>query len=358
MIARRSILVLTHLALAGLAFLFGRSGTSDASSSPRQVNASSGFSLVESEPNVSAGEDSLSTQPDFVGRVGQESSRIDQLATAEVLSELKDRRYLPGNASNFLAQQLLLARYAALDPETALTFVDSMSGLDHEFGLQTVMQAWAADDPTAAAAYFVENRKDFGETWEDQGSVAGNLAAEWARQSSADAIEWATRLPKGLQGEVVARTIAAIAQEDPFEAANAALAMEPGDAQREGVKTLASQWAYQDPNAAAAWVQSSTEGKEQAEATASVTQAWMRDDPMGASAWVAALPEGSTKDAAILAMTESRHLRRDLEAAAVWSSAIQDERLRDELLRSVTTRWLAQDPTAARAWLETREPVP
>ncbi|MGY8691266.1 MAG: hypothetical protein ACKVHP_26435, partial [Verrucomicrobiales bacterium] len=84
------------------------------------------------------------------------------MSAQEVLTSLKHLRHLPESPDKFLTEQALLARYAEIDPETALTYVDRLVGARHSMGAQTVMSAWAAKDPEAAGRHFEENASDFG----------------------------------------------------------------------------------------------------------------------------------------------------------------------------------------------------
>jgi hypothetical protein len=64
------------------------------------------------------------------------ASRARQLDATDVLAELKRSRYRPIDSDTLLNQQLLLARYAELDPETALSYVDTLSGMEYDFALR------------------------------------------------------------------------------------------------------------------------------------------------------------------------------------------------------------------------------
>ena len=269
-----------------------------------------------------------------------------------ILSELKALRHLPSSPDAFVAEQLLLARYAEVDPETALSYVDSLAGTKHELGVVTVLSSWAAQDPESAAAYVEENLDDFGIMDQRQADSAGVLAGEWARSEPQAALEWAEALPLEVRGEVYQRIMSQLVAEDPGEALAMASSRPAGYERTEMIEGVVSQWAHRDPNAAAAWVTEHAKGDQRL--TASLMSAWIEDSPMAASNWLGSLPDSEGRDLAIVAMTASRTLRRDPEAATLWSSTIGDQYLRAEVLQITLNRWFAQDPGAAEAWWESQ----
>jgi len=292
----------------------------------------------------------------FRGRLDRWMAATESMEAPDVLAYLQALRHRPGTSDGLIAQQLLLARYADLDPKTALSYVDSLKGFRHELGQQTVISAWAAKDPEEAARYFNAKADDM-DTFDSSQSAAtaGALAAEWARQDPDSALEWADTLPDELRGETFGRIMAQLSHDDPVEAAELLTAMEPGYERTGMLQTLVDQWAHQDPSEAADWVLAQTEGADRLVAVESLVGAWMGSSPMDASQWLAELPEGDAKDGAILAMTESRFVQRDPEANVVWSAAIQDLALRTEAVEAALGDWLASDPQRAEAWLLDQE---
>ena len=288
----------------------------------------------------------------FRGRLDRWMAATESMDSPDVLAYLQALRHRPGTSDGLMAQQLLLARFAELDPKTALSYVDSLQGFHHEMGQQTVISAWAAKDPVEAARYFDSLIGDV-DTFDSSQSAAtaGTLAAEWARQDPDRALEWADSLPDDLRGEAFGRIMAQLSQDDLGEAAELLTAMEPGYERTGMLETLVDQWAHRDPEEAAGWVLEHTEDADRLIAVESLMGAWMISSPMDASRWLAELPDGEAKDSAILAMTASRAVQRDPEANVAWSAAIQDPALRTEAVESALGDWLASDPQRAEAWL-------
>ncbi len=267
----------------------------------------------------------------------------------DLLTSLKQLRHQPHSADKLLKEQALLARYAEVDPETALTYVARLGGFNHDLGNLTVMSSWAAHDPESASAHFEDEADAFGILDENQRETAGAIAAEWAARDLEAAMDWVAGLSPDVQGEAYSRIMAQAVAENP-EAALALLdAMPQGLDRREMVETLAGQWAHQDPHATTAWL-AALDPSDQITAMPHLMTSWMQSDPMTASAWLANVPAGAVKDSGIVALTLSPSLLRDPEAAMAWSTAIQDPSTRALALEETATRWYQRDPMGAAIW--------
>ncbi len=275
---------------------------------------------------------------------------VGSMDDGEVLGALKDLRHRPEGTDRLLAEQVLLARYAELDPETALTYVEGLSGLGHELGQLTVMSAWAAGDPELAGAYFSEENEHFGILDEESRAVAAAVASEWAAQDVEGALDWVATLAPDQQGEAYRRMASDAVVADPDRAMALVESMPDGVDRREMAEAMAGQWALEDPAAASDWL-SSLPASDQASAMPSTLKAWMRTDPRGVSEWLADAPESLAKDRAILAMTESPTLWRDPQAAVAWSTVIQDPDTRSQALEKTLMRWQRSDPESLERWL-------
>ena len=297
--------------------------TSSSVGSPQNADASS-ESSPSLRPQAMAG-------MGLRGRMEVLMQRVDGMNDREVLAALKGIRHHPDSPDKAMAQQMMLARYGELDPETALTYAQTLVGDEYREATSTIMTAWTNRDPFAAAAHYTENLDDFGIIDANQKAVAGVIAEEWARSDSESALDWATELPPEVSGEVYGRVAAELVRHDPARAVAALDTLEPGFERTEMLESLVDQWAYQDPRSAADWMLANTSGDDQLRATTSLMNAWMDANPMEASQWLGNLSDGPVKDNAILALTQSRAVARDPDAAAAWSSTIQNEALRESV---------------------------
>lgn len=286
----------------------------------------------------------------FRQRIEAWVEEVDVMNDKDVLGALKALKHRPEGTDRLLAEQVLLARYAELDPETALTYVDGLRGQRYDMGRQTVMRAWATSDPEAASAY-VDREGDWlplpDDVWR---STAAMVAGEWAGQDVGAAMEWVASLPTELQGDAYRRMAAQAVVEDPASAVNLLASVPHGVDRQEMLQAMVGQWVEVESEAAGAWVMGLNEVDQQV-ALPEMTRAWMQTDPRGASEWLAQIPAGRAKDEAIMVMTTSPTLVRDPEAAMAWSAVIQDPTMRTEALQQVASRWEAMDPHALQAWM-------
>jgi hypothetical protein len=264
------------------------------------------------------------------------------LDAAETLTALKALDLQPSGPGTSVDRQILLARYAELDPETALTYVDTLPAGEQRAASLTIMNAWAAIDPAAAAAHLQENENGFGLNAESASQSAAGIAATWAASEPAAAVEWVLGLSGENRTAAVPALAGALAVQDPAKAAVFASALPESADRNAAVSAVALQWAQTSPAAAAAWLTGLTDFTAQASAASGLVTAWMQSDPASASRWINGLAAGSTRDAAIVALTKSSAIRNDAESAVVWASSIQDSALREDTLPGAVSRWRYQ----------------
>jgi hypothetical protein len=268
-----------------------------------------------------------------------QAESLDAAGTLAALKALDLRS--PGSESR-TARQILLARYADLDPETALTYVDTLPRDERTESSLTIMTAWAARDPQAAAAHLEANTGSFGLTEEATASSASGIASVWAAQDAKAATLWVAGLPDELRASAVPALAGSLTTGDPAAGVAFAIALPQGSEREAAVSSVALQWAQSSPTAAAAWVTGITDPSAQASAASSLVTAWMQADPATASLWVKNLPAGASRDAAIVALTNSPAIRNDAESAVLWASSIQDPTLRASTLPDLQHRWQYQ----------------
>lgn len=312
------------------------------------------FSLTRSSQGDPLGEDRVKTPAIASSPLSQRLQSLmestSEMDATAVLASLKALRHQPHDSDSALTTQALLARYAELDPETALTYVAKLGGQEYELGHLTVMSTWASVDPEAASAYYEEQADEFGIFDANQRDTVGAIAGEWATQDLEGALEWAENLSPDVQGDAYQRIMSEVLQQSPDQALALLNSMPQGLERREMLGTLAGQWTHQDPQAATQWL-NSLSAEDQFTAMPKMMTAWMQSDPMSASQWLAQYPSGSAKDQSILAMTQSTVLARDPEAALAWSASIEDPQLRQEALHATASHWQRIDPQGAAAWL-------
>lgn len=272
--------------------------------------------------------------------LAREAETLDARGALAALRALE----IPGNAAGTpLEKHLLMARFAAADPLTALTYIDTLPAGERSAATATVMGAWAAQDPQAAAAHLEEEAGGFGLSESAAASAAQAVAGEWSRRDPQGAAAWAAELPDELRPAALTAAAGQLAAQNPAEALQFLNSLPDDISRAEAATPLAAQWAAVQPSAASAWAVSLPDPDTRAAALSGVTAAWMNADPAAASRWVDALPAGSGKDAAILALTTSVSLRNDPDAALAWAASLAAPIAREQAVAAAKERLRLRD---------------
>ncbi|MFP6872231.1 MAG: hypothetical protein VCA55_01875 [Verrucomicrobiales bacterium] len=267
-----------------------------------------------------------------------------EIALAEV-------RGMGRGMDQFMSTNLLMARYAEIDPEKALKFAAESSGFERMMGTTSILRTWAAKDPRAAGEYLVGTVLDSGvDDWQMRRSAA-SIASEWVRQDPDGALSWAKSLPEEVRGEALNNVVQHFTAENPLKAAEIAMGLE-GESQQRALRSIADQWSRTHPEAALKWA-SGLQGEARTEAMEETLENWAGSDPDAAISYVEKITDAAEKDRFVPDVAE-RWARRDsasAQAAAEWVSGQADGEGKDRATGSVVEAWMRSDPTAASTWL-------
>ncbi len=267
-----------------------------------------------------------------------------EIALAEV-------RGMGRGMDQFMSTNLLMARYAEIDPEKALKFASEASGFERMMGTTSILRTWAAKDPKAAGEYLVSTVLDSGvDDWQMRRSAA-SVASEWVRQDPDAALKWAKGLPEEVRGDALNNVIQHFTAENPLKAAEIAMGLE-GESQQRALRSIADQWSRTHPEAALEWA-SGLEGEARTEAMEETLENWAGSDPDAAISYLEKITDAGEKDRFVPDVAE-RWARRDAasaQAAAEWLSGQADGAGKDRATGSVVEAWMRSDPTAASTWL-------
>lgn len=279
--------------------------------------------------------------------------QMSQLSLPETLAALHRLDQLGSGPEGRITRQLLVSRFAEIDPQTALSYVDTLAGDEHSAQKTNALSTWASKDPQGAAAYYEDRVLGGGIASDEDAHAAAAIAGEWASSQPMAAWTWVTSLPEDARAEAVSRVATRLAEINPTKALQAINSLTDSSERAAAMQPLASRWAESAPAKTAVWVQSLSSREEQASAANGLVASWMNSDPMAVSRWVSMLPQGSTRDAAISAMVTSQSLKNDPEAATLWAASVNDNTLRTELVTQSLRRWQIHDAVAASRWAAT-----
>jgi hypothetical protein len=132
-------------------------------------------------------------------------------------------------------------------------------------------------------------------------ALVSRVGEAWGRIEGQVAWQWATSLPEGETREIaIQTTLSSWAEQQPIEAATAAVEQLPPHEQSRGVLAVLLSWTQRDPRAAASWVSLFPESPLRETATQNVVGNWAMQDADLARQWLAGLPAGASRDAGLL----------------------------------------------------------
>ena len=276
----------------------------------------------------------------------QQVAAMDQKQALDALHKVD----LQGGAESRQARQLLVARFAELDPETALSYTDTLSGEERGVQKITAFKAWAGRNPTAAASYLEDQLMTGGLASDDDAQAVAAVASAWSQTDPEAAWQWVAELPPDARAEAVRSLALNLADAEPGRVLSTLQSLPDSYDRAVALEPLVSRWAERDPEKTADWVASLGDPQEKKSAASGLVSAWMVRDPMAASRWVMALPSGGARDAAISSMIASQSIRNDPEAATRWAVTVQEPLLRQQLVAQSLNRWRVHDADAAQRW--------
>jgi hypothetical protein len=256
---------------------------------------------------------------------------------------------LPMN-ERLLASFLLFGRWAELDRTAAMGFSGSM-GFGGMFVKPTILQGWASVDPAGAAAYLAANPREFsmmgyGGPTGGRGGVS-IIGAEWARQSPAAAMAWASSLAEG-RTEAISAVVGEVAKLDPAKASKMLAGMS-GEDFTEAFRNVARSYGAKNFEEAQAWIKS-LPTDQQDEALASAIGGLSSDDAaVAAAAQVKLMSQGAAKDRAV-AEVVGDIARDDPKYAADFLQDQGGDDAKRLSMRELMSSWVNKDAPNALAY--------
>lgn len=198
---------------------------------------------------------------------------------------------------NDLLQQAARA-WLRRDPSAALEWVNAVeeASVRRIVIRQHVDNLLASNDPASAVAWLDR-------IWEPiaRDALVSRVGEAWGRIDGQVAWQWAASLPVGETREIAIQSIlSSWAEQQPIEAAAAAVNQLPPQEQSHGVLAVLLAWTQRDPAAAASWVSLFPESPLRETATQNVVGNWATFDVESARQWLAGLPAGASRDAGLL----------------------------------------------------------
>jgi hypothetical protein len=243
--------------------------------------------------------------------------------------------------------QTILGAWAAKDPTEAAAMVDQLPLGDRSIARQVIASAWAQDDPRAAMAWAAKVPSAA-----DRDMLTHNILMHWGADDPSGAAEFLRDMPdsrgKALSILQVGRQLA---ERDPKDALSLAETVS-GDsfAQEDLIKSAMRSWANQDQAGALAYAQNLPAGQERDRALAPTLSAVAMKDPKLAYSLVGMLTSEQaqtdvTRDVA------SGIAQTDPQGALTFATQnLKSQGLLNIFINNMAGDWLAKDPETAKNW--------
>jgi hypothetical protein len=298
-------------------------------SQPRAQGISISYTLYSPRPDSAACAalvEAVSTRPDMPERQATLANLLVTWSVVDTSAALAWLDRLPDPQSRvLLLERALTSPHQSQNPARLLPLALALPESDNRgHRISTLLSDWAAKDPSAAL--------------------------RWTTEHSSDPA--VNQIAFGVQ----ASALGAIARDEPATAIKEWQTLPAGPLKYAGIVSIAEAWGRSDPGAAILWQ------SEQAAKIGiplppdqSLIYAWARRDELAALRWAETLPEGELRQHGLSALTQHGSARVPNEAAANLYAQLKNPALRVQLVGSHVREWLAKDPAAARAWLDTHD---
>jgi len=257
----------------------------------------------------------------------------------------------PGGGQS--AAGIIAAEWARQDPSAALAWASSLEGREKGRAMEGLIREVANTDPAKAAQ--MASSMDEG----DRGDAYRSIAARWATTNFNEAEAWIRTLGGEEQSQAMGAAIAALARENPALAQQKVAAMPEGGDRDRAIAAIAAQLSRTSPAEAAALIvsQTPTDGDARRDAMRDVMSNWTNQDAAGALAFVQAQPAGEVRDSATTAYLWNA--RNEAPATLInLAESISDEESRGRAVAMTAMRWMRDEPDAARAYIESSTSIP
>ena len=242
------------------------------------------------------------------------------------------------------AASIIASEWARQDPVAALAWANSLTTGKAD-AMNTVVGEVAKSDPRKAAEML--GKMDPA----DRAGAYRAVAAQYGALDFGEARNWIHTLPAADQAAALAAAIGGLSNNDPAAAAKQVATMEAGDAKDRLISDVVEDLARKDPQAAADFIKEQDSEQAQREAMRQLMPALVGKNPIAALAFVNSYQPGPVRDSAAQSYVWSNNTGAPADLIQV-AETITDEGGRNRAVGVAAMRWMREDPTAAKAYVE------
>ncbi len=239
---------------------------------------------------------------------------------------------------------IIAGEWARQDPASALAWAGSLT-TEKAQAMSAVIGEVAKTDPKKAAAMLT------GMSGADLGDAYRAVAAQYGASNFAEAQAWVRTLPPGEQAEALASAIGGLSNKNPEEAARQYALMQDGEAKNEMLGEIIGDWSRVNPAAAADLLKKQTNEEAQRDSMRQLMPAWVGQNPAAALEYANSYQPGPVRDSALQSYVWSNQTGAPADLVRVAES-ITDEGDRNRTIGIAAARWMREDETAAKTYIQ------
>ncbi len=241
------------------------------------------------------------------------------------------------------ASSIIASEWARQDPAAAMAWANTLT-TEKEQAMTSVVSEVSKTDPKKAAEMLASMSGD-------KSSAYRSIASNYGAQNFAEAQAWVRTLPADKQSEAMASAISGLSNKDPQAASRELASMAAGDAKDRAVSNVVGDLARVDPKAAAAVLTQQGSADVQRDGMRELIPAWVNKDAGAALSYANSLEAGKTRDSALQTYVWSNNTGAPADLVKV-AETIADQGDRDRSIGIAAARWMREDATAAKAYVE------
>lgn len=238
---------------------------------------------------------------------------------------------------------IIASEWARQDPAAAMAWVNTLT-TDKEQAMTSVVAEVSKTDPKKAAELLASMSGD-------KSSAYRSIAANYGAQNFAEAQAWVRTLPADDQADAMASAISGLSNKDAQAAARELASMAAGEAKDRAVQDVVGDLARVDPKAAAALLKQQGSENAQRNGIRELIPAWVSQDPAAALTYANSLEVEKNRDSALQTYVWSNNKGAPADLVKV-AETITDQGDRDRSIGIAAARWMREDATAAKAYVE------
>ena len=239
---------------------------------------------------------------------------------------------------------IIASEWARQDPTGAMAWAGSLTTEKNQ-AMSSVIGEIAKTDPKTAAGMVATMDST------DKTEAYRAVASQYGAANFAEAQAWIRTLPVADQAAAMASAIGGLSKSDPQAASVQVAQMEAGDAKDRAIGSVVNDWARQNPQAAADFLKQQDSAQAQQDAMRQLMPNWVSQNATAALAYANSYGAGDVRDSALQSYVWSNNTAAPADLVKV-AETITDEGDRSRALGIAASRWMAEDPTAAKAYIQ------